>query len=227
MLLASEVLSEMAMLSGLDVKKSEVHGMAKRGGVVFSHVRFGSRVWSPTIPKGEADVVVALEWAEGLRWLPYLRSDRGTLVADTTTNAQGQVVGFVLSGFSFHQIRDTRPRGYLARFSHLGKIINWLGNLWFPGLGADPTKPVNSLAQDYSNLFNPTTTICFDVKEACRVVLNIYNLLGEKILNLVDEQYQPGQYHVPFNAVEFESGIYFYHISLGNYQAVRKMVILE
>jgi indolepyruvate ferredoxin oxidoreductase beta subunit len=57
--------------------------MAKRGGVVFSHVRFGSRVWSPTIPKGEADVVVALEWAEGLRWLPYLHPDRGAFLTDT------------------------------------------------------------------------------------------------------------------------------------------------
>jgi indolepyruvate ferredoxin oxidoreductase beta subunit len=79
----SKVLAQVCALRGLEVKQSEVHGMAKRGGVVFSHVRFGSRVWSPTIPKGEADVVVALEWAEGLRWLPYLRPDRGTFLADT------------------------------------------------------------------------------------------------------------------------------------------------
>jgi indolepyruvate ferredoxin oxidoreductase beta subunit len=82
-LMISKVLAQVCVQRGLEVKQSEVHGMAKRGGVVFSHVRFGSRVWSPTIPKGEADVVVALEWAEGLRWLPYLRQDRGTLVVDT------------------------------------------------------------------------------------------------------------------------------------------------
>ena len=82
-LMISKVLAQVCVQRGLEVKQSEVHGMAKRGGVVFSHVRFGSRVWSPTIPKGEADVVVALEWAEGLRWLRYLRSDRGTLVVDT------------------------------------------------------------------------------------------------------------------------------------------------
>jgi indolepyruvate ferredoxin oxidoreductase beta subunit len=81
-LMISKVLAQVCVQRGLEVKQSEVHGMAKRGGVVFSHVRFGTRVWSPTIPKGEADVVVALEWAEGLRWLPYLRGDRGTLVAD-------------------------------------------------------------------------------------------------------------------------------------------------
>jgi indolepyruvate ferredoxin oxidoreductase beta subunit len=82
-LMISKVLAQVSAGRGLEVKQSEVHGMAKRGGVVFSHVRFGPRVWSPTIPRGEADVVVALEWAEGLRWLPYLSPDRGTFLADT------------------------------------------------------------------------------------------------------------------------------------------------
>jgi len=57
--------------------------MAKRGGSVFSHVRFGEQVYSPTIPVGQADVLVALEWAEGLRWLPYLKPDTGIFIADT------------------------------------------------------------------------------------------------------------------------------------------------
>jgi indolepyruvate ferredoxin oxidoreductase beta subunit len=82
-LMISKVLAQVSAGRGLEVKQSEVHGMAKRGGVVFSHVRFGTRVWSPTIPRGEADVVVALEWAEGLRWLSYLHPDRGTFLADT------------------------------------------------------------------------------------------------------------------------------------------------
>jgi indolepyruvate ferredoxin oxidoreductase beta subunit len=81
-LMISKVLAEVCARRGLEVKQSEVHGMAKRGGVVFSHVRFGRRVWSPTIPRGEADVVVALEWAEGLRWLSYLCPDRGTFLVD-------------------------------------------------------------------------------------------------------------------------------------------------
>lgn len=57
--------------------------MAKRGGTVFSHVRFGSRVWSPTIPRGKSDILLALEWAEGLRWLNHLNKNSGTLIADT------------------------------------------------------------------------------------------------------------------------------------------------
>src|SRR6056297_301203 len=56
-LLASEVLSEVMMLAGYDVKKNEIHGMSQRGGSVVSHVRFGKEVFSPIIPEGEADVL--------------------------------------------------------------------------------------------------------------------------------------------------------------------------
>lgn len=82
-ILISKVMARLAQSRGLEVKQSEVHGMAKRGGSVFSHVRFGEEVWAPTIPLGEADIVVALEWAEGLRWLPYLNPETGSLVVDT------------------------------------------------------------------------------------------------------------------------------------------------
>jgi len=82
-IMVSKVLALLAQTHGFEVKQSEVHGMAKRGGSVFSHVRFGQRVWSPTIPQGEADILVALEWAEGLRWLPYLKPDTGIFICDT------------------------------------------------------------------------------------------------------------------------------------------------
>ena len=82
-IMVSKVLARICQLEGYSVKQSEVHGMAKRGGTVFSHVRFGSKVWSPTIPKGKSDILVALEWAEGLRWLNHLNRKTGTLIADT------------------------------------------------------------------------------------------------------------------------------------------------
>ncbi len=82
-ILVSKVLASLAQAHGFEVKQSEVHGMAKRGGTVFSHVRFGPKVWSPTIPRGEADILIALEWAEGMRWLPYLKQDTGMFVCDT------------------------------------------------------------------------------------------------------------------------------------------------
>ena len=82
-IMVSKIIALLCQQHQLQVKQSEVHGMAKRGGVVFSHVRFGEQVHSPTIPTGEADVILALEWAEGLRWLKYLNPQTGTFIADT------------------------------------------------------------------------------------------------------------------------------------------------
>ncbi len=82
-IMVSKVLATICQMQGHQVKQSEVHGMAKRGGGVFSHVRFGKKVWSPTIPKGGADVLLALEWAEAMRWINHLRPGRGTFISDT------------------------------------------------------------------------------------------------------------------------------------------------
>ncbi len=82
-IMVSKILALLCQRQGFEVKQSEVHGMAKRGGGVFSHIRFGPKVWSPTISQGEADVLLALEWAEGLRWLDFLRRDGGAFIADT------------------------------------------------------------------------------------------------------------------------------------------------
>lgn len=71
--LASALVADAALRAGHDVKQSEVHGMSQRGGIVSSHLRFGPQVFSPLIEVGGADAVVALEWNEGLRALPYLR----------------------------------------------------------------------------------------------------------------------------------------------------------
>lgn len=71
-ILASDILAEVFLEAGFDVKKSEVHGMAQRGGSVSTHVRFGSRVYSPLIREGEADIYVAFEELEALRYLFFL-----------------------------------------------------------------------------------------------------------------------------------------------------------
>lgn len=71
-ILFSNILSDLALKAGLDVKKSEVHGMAQRGGSVASHIRFGPRVWSPLIEEGTADVIVAFERLEALRYAHFV-----------------------------------------------------------------------------------------------------------------------------------------------------------
>jgi indolepyruvate ferredoxin oxidoreductase beta subunit len=74
-ILASDIMVEVFLESGFDVKKSEVHGMAQRGGSVTSHVRFGMKVYSPIIKQGEVDILFSFEELEGLRWLNYVKPD--------------------------------------------------------------------------------------------------------------------------------------------------------
>jgi indolepyruvate ferredoxin oxidoreductase beta subunit len=83
-LLASEIISAVAMRSGMDVKKSEVHGMSQRGGVVSSHVRIGKKVYSPLIQMGETDFLMAFEQAEGLRAIHWMRTDGVAIVSRTS-----------------------------------------------------------------------------------------------------------------------------------------------
>ena len=72
---ASSILATAALNAGLDVKQSEVHGMAQRGGSVVSYVKFGEKVFSPAVEPGTADVVIAFEKSEALRWIHYLKKD--------------------------------------------------------------------------------------------------------------------------------------------------------
>lgn len=83
------------------------------------------------------------------------------------------------------------------------------------------------LLQNYPNPFNPETTIQFSVKKPSRVVLKVYDLLGREVAHVVDRQYQPGVYEVTFDAAGLSSGLYFYRIQMGDFQAVKKMVVLE
>ena len=76
---ASDILCLAFMTAGLDVKKSEVHGMAQRGGCVTSHVRYGAKVYSPIAKKGDVDILVSFEKLETLRYLDYLKAD-GTVI---------------------------------------------------------------------------------------------------------------------------------------------------
>lgn len=79
-LLASELTAYAQLAAGFDVKKSEVHGMAQRGGSVEAHLRYGERVYSPLIDPGSADILVAFEILEAARYLPYLHKDSAVVV---------------------------------------------------------------------------------------------------------------------------------------------------
>ncbi len=81
-LLASDIVAKVAMKAGMDVKKSEVHGMAQRGGDVISSVRYGDKVYSPIVGDGMADVILAFEKLEALRNIHLLRNDGKVIIND-------------------------------------------------------------------------------------------------------------------------------------------------
>ncbi|MBR2634372.1 MAG: indolepyruvate oxidoreductase subunit beta [Clostridia bacterium] len=81
-LLASKLLGRLLLTRGYDIKVSEVHGMSQRGGSVVTYVRFGDKVYSPIIDKGEADFIVSFELLEAARWTEYLKPG-GKIVVNT------------------------------------------------------------------------------------------------------------------------------------------------
>jgi indolepyruvate ferredoxin oxidoreductase beta subunit len=129
-LLTSELLSEAAMEAGYDVKKSEVHGMAQRGGVVSSHVRIGERIYSPLIKEGETDVLLAFEAAEALRWVHFLKTD-GTVVLNDLRLIPPIAL---IKGFKYpdrpvelikNRMKNVKPIHAVRIAQNLGNIKTW------------------------------------------------------------------------------------------------------
>lgn len=92
-ILASKILTEGLVKYGFDVKMSEVHGMAQRGGSVTTQVRFGEKVYSPLIGDGEADVIVSFEKIEAARWIKYLKKGGTLVINDYEIYPQSVLVG--------------------------------------------------------------------------------------------------------------------------------------
>ncbi len=110
-LLASELTAHAQLAAGYDVKKSEVHGMAQRGGSVEAHLRYGRRIYSPLIEPGGADIQVAFEVMEAGRYLPYLHRDSAVVVNLQRINPPAVALGMT-----------TYPQGILEELE--GRGIN-------------------------------------------------------------------------------------------------------
>lgn len=90
-LLASRILGNTVITEGYDVKVSEVHGMSQRGGSVVTYVKYGEKVYSPIIDKGEADIILAFEMLEAYRAMPYLKKG-GKMIVNTQEIAPMPVI---------------------------------------------------------------------------------------------------------------------------------------
>ncbi len=92
-ILAGEIMAKVALNAGFDVKKSEIHGMAQRGGSVNSQVRFGAKVNSPVIPEGETDILLSFEKLEPLRWIAFNNKDTKAIINDQIIHSMTTATG--------------------------------------------------------------------------------------------------------------------------------------
>ncbi len=122
---ASEILAQAALSLGYDVKKTEVAGMAQRGGVVTSHLRFGPKVLSSSIAQGEADILVGFEPAEALRWCGYLRREGIAMV--NTLRQPPPVVNMGLYKYPDDPIGQMRQAGVKVFDFDAGTIAKEMG----------------------------------------------------------------------------------------------------
>ena len=113
-ILASKILSSALLEAGYDVKMSEVHGMAQRGGSVTTQIRFGNKVYSPIIGTGEADIVVAFEKMEAIRWIDYLKKDGIMVVNDYEIPSAPILMG-----------KAKYPKGILEELNEKTNVINF------------------------------------------------------------------------------------------------------
>lgn len=124
-ILASKILSEGLVRAGYDVKMSEIHGMSQRGGNVSTQIRFGKKVYSPIVGKGEADVIVAFEKMEALRWIEYLKKDGRMVVND-----------FEIPSAPIQQGVASYPEGILDELVHKANVSVFKAGEIASGLGS-------------------------------------------------------------------------------------------
>ena len=124
---AAEIIATCAVAQGYDAKKTEVAGMAQRGGVVTSHVRFGRKVLSPVIVEGDADILLGFEAAEAMRWGNHLKESGIALVNDFKVPPPIVTIG--LFDYPEDPIGELARSGVDVRAFDAASIARELGNL--------------------------------------------------------------------------------------------------
>lgn len=173
---AAEVLAQAALQQGMDVKKTEVAGMAQRGGVVTSHVRFGERVLSPAIPKGEADLLLGFEPAEALRWLHYLRPGAVALV--NRDRQPPPVVNLGLFDYPEDPVGEIEASGIETHALAAGRLARELGN----------PKLVNTLMLGAVSDYLP-----FDAERLKNAILDRFRARKPKLVELNAQAFERGR----------------------------------
>lgn len=146
----------------------------------------------------------------------------GTLWLRDGTSATGSFVGRdVIVGINVQVVLD-------SYFDTPGSAP-LVQSLELPGatMGLKTIPAVTSLNQNFPNPFNPVTAISYDIAVPARVTLAVFNLLGEKVAQLVNQYHDPGKYKTEFDATSLASGVYVYRLQAGSFVDVKKMIVLK
>ncbi len=178
---------------------------------------------------GRFDVLSAgLNSAVGLEYNP---TNTPALVYQSSATPGNGVVNVVLSGYSYHVIRDDEPDGIADRTIHLSEILEYAsGNGGTPS-GVTPST-WNRLDQNVPNPFNPNTTIAYSIQERGHVTLAVYDVTGRLVRTLVSDVQSPGGYSVVWDGrsdagAAVATGVYFYKLDAKGFKQTRKMALLK
>jgi len=193
-----------------------------------------NEMWAtPRVVIGQKDKIYKIDLNTGV----------ATLVGETDFNVSTNDIAFDENGVLYGVIGGVSEQGQLITIDATNALGTLVGDIGFNNvqgvaytsngipLSADdelnsvPT--VFALEQNYPNPFNPSTTIKYQLAEYGQVTLKIYDVLGNELLTLVNEQKPAGSYEVEFNASSLTSGVYFYKLTSGNLVLTKKMVLLK
>ena len=181
-------------------------------------------------------ITVTANGSVALLYPDYESGSYAAGIQSVTVNAAGYDAKTLWLGFSLMYVRDTEPGAPLARDLLLADFLQWCDHMlkdpWEIGPLDDDVPSAYKLSQNFPNPFNPTTTIRFDIKKKGRVVLRIYNVAGQLVKTMVDEVMDAGSYTKEWkgtnnSGAKVASGVYFYRLEAGEYQNVKKMVLLR
>lgn len=155
-LLASKMLGQLLLSSGYDVKVSEVHGMSQRGGSVVTYVRYGEKVYSPIIDKGEADYIISFEKLEAARYVSYLKKGGKIIVSNQEIDPMPVIIGAA-----------QYPENLIEKMREAGADVDAIDALDL-AMQAGSSKAVNLVLMGrLSKYFDATEEMWMQALEAC------------------------------------------------------------
>ncbi len=192
---------------------------------------FSHSGWNPFFGKFNSDLRAP---ASSLAWTFSVETSSGDTGAVTLSWDVEKIAASVPPNVSLLMTDNLRatdiPIDMRKSGSYTFAPILWAGrfsiNATVTGVSDLPVVPLTtSLGQNYPNPFNPTTIINYQLPMTNYVTLKVYNILGQEVATLVNEQKSPGTYDVNFDASRFSSGVYYYRLQAGSFTDVKKMVV--